>query len=108
MSSKPSFHTNARSSRGGHLLFIGRLAVSLELMTEGLRIGSVTQDFALRVVTPGALICYLLSLLSPWTITPISQSPVAGAFGFLVIGTASYLLYSLLYVWLISRSRLMS
>ena len=108
MSSKPSFHTNARSSRGGHLLFIGRLAISLELMTEELRIGSVTQDFALRVVTPGALIFFLLSLLSPGTITAVSQSPVAGAFGFLVIGTVSYVLYRGLYVGLISRSRLMA
>jgi len=34
-------------------------------MAEEVRIGSVTQDFALRVVAPGALIFFLLAVFSP-------------------------------------------
>jgi len=77
-------------------------------MAEELRIGSVTQDFALRVVAPGALTFFLLAVFFPRILMSVSQSPVAGAFGFLVLGTVSYVLYRGLYVGVLSRSSLMS
>jgi len=77
-------------------------------MAEEVRIGSVTQDFALRVVAPGALIFFLLAVFAPKILTSVSQSPVAGAFGFLVLGTVSYVLYRGLYVGVLSQSPLMS
>src|SRR5437016_2202474 len=77
-------------------------------MAEELRIGSVTQDFALRVVAPGALTFFLLAVFFPRILVSVSQSTVAGAFGFLVLGTVSYVLYRGLYVGVLSRSSLMS
>jgi len=77
-------------------------------MAEELRIGSVTQDFALRVVAPGALIFFLLAIFSPKILMSVSQSPVAGAFGFLVLGTVSYVLYRGFYAGVLSRSPLMA
>src|SRR2546422_585349 len=101
--SSPSLLTRAGTSP-----FIEGLQFPGLSMAEELRIGSVTQDFALRVVAPGALIFFLLAIFSPRTLTSVSQSPVAGAFGFLVLGTVSYVLYRGLYVGVLSRSPVMA
>src|SRR5947199_6912284 len=93
---------------GGHPTLYRRPAIPGLLMAEELRIGSVTQDFALRVVAPGALTFFLLAVFFPRILVSVSQSPVAGAFGFLVLGTVSYVLYRGLYVGVLSRSPVMA
>ncbi len=67
------------------------------------RFGFLTLDLVLRVILPGALIFFLLTLVTPDVLRVVNSSLVTGLFAFLVLGFLSYSLYRAVYLGVISR-----